>query len=439
MLDASGLRRNFKWDSATAVFFALSAFFTLNVATLATIYFRQDWPINPIVYGVCAIYIYIFTPSAPSTRYITVGYIYFATLSAFGMIGYLARDTSLDNVTGYQILQMLLKTWINLIGLPFLALRVIGPGTVRVFLLMVQLLTSVGAILAPIQMLYPEPFVDYLGEVGRGAGVWVNPNNCGAMCVIAGVVSIACPPASATWRWLTRFSYIFGLASSLSRAAILAAVFGILVYLVARRRVKQAFLVTGVLLTSVLLLPPVLELAGDAMSLSEAHQARVRSIVDLARGDTTGVEESDTRSELWRYAWDAVQSAWLFGLGHGSMERIVPLGAKGLSPHNYYLYVWGTSGVFALGALFLFLCSPVFLNRSDRRRKWRAIVFGLSGVLMLLLVFDTALPAHQWLSPLFVIICWSSVPLNLRVFSEWSGSNRSLQRQGARIFGETHV
>jgi O-antigen ligase len=122
---------------------------------------------------------------------------------------------------------------------------------------------------------------------------------------------------------------------------------------------------------------------------------RITSIGDVAVGnDIEG--KSDNRSFVWIYATGEIfNNDPVWGMGHNSMDNIVPVGEEGIGPHNLYIWIWGNSGLVGLGALIIYLFYFFVLARrfSDPLMKASGLVFAF---LIVANNFMThALIAHQ--------------------------------------------
>lgn len=95
----------------------------------------------------------------------------------------------------------------------------------------------------------------------------------------------------------------------------------------------------------------------------------------------------------------------LLGVGGVKMSRIIPMGQNGLGPHNLFVYIYGSAGIFAI---FAFLCSFIlFLYRiiSNLNQRWwstwfvmtigfmtlHSIIFTQHFALLYAIIFNLAL------------------------------------------------
>ena len=65
--------------------------------------------------------------------------------------------------------------------------------------------------------------------------------------------------------------------------------------------------------------------------------------------------KTNTRKYVWTSSYNHIINNNIYtGTGHTSMSRVVPYEPRGLGPHNFYLWVWGNSGIVGLISLFSF-------------------------------------------------------------------------------------
>ena len=72
-------------------------------------------------------------------------------------------------------------------------------------------------------------------------------------------------------------------------------------------------------------------------------------------------------------------------------------------PHNYYIFVWGNSGVLGLVAFLVFLGSLFWIAMRSQVRRIRAGLLGLLTVFVLLACSDHSLFAFQFFGAIFAI------------------------------------
>ena len=257
------------------------------------------------------------------------------------MLGFLGPYRLVDFID-YNFAQLTVKLWIGVVGIPWLTARAVDKDRLPTLLKSSVVVAVVGGLFAILQVAYPKPFVAIMSDPGRGAGFWVNPNNCGVVCGLAVFVSLLCPFRSKTINLAVRMALVAGVVSTLSRGGLVGLAVGAVVYGIVSKRFKTVVQLAVIMV--VIFIGTTLTL--DYMATqSQNLKVRIGRIQGILRGDFS--ESRGARNEIWRLAFNAVQKDWLIGRGHGAMARVVPIGI-GLGPHNYFLFVWGNSGFAAL-------------------------------------------------------------------------------------------
>jgi O-antigen ligase len=139
--------------------------------------------------------------------------------------------------------------------------------------------------------------------------------------------------------------------------------------------------------------------------LSKQHEHRVSIVRSMLSGDLHAKSFTD-RTELWGPALDAItsQGGLLFGLGHGSMGRIVGKAGEGLSPHNYFLFVLGNSGNFALFGLLAFHLALFQQGHKCPDRRQRAAIYGIASLWLLAHMVDNSLIGDPAMGAVFTCV-----------------------------------
>jgi hypothetical protein len=306
------------------------------------------------------------------------------------LLGFLGQQ-----ITGTDLrdaLRVTLKPWMALIGLPWLALRAVSEDKVPRLIHVTVILICIGGLVGLLQIALPGVMSRLMADVGRAEGLWSNPNTSGVVCAMALFLSLLFPFQSHLLNWTTRLLLLAAVGASLSRGAILALVLSWAVYTIAARRfatlIKSAFALVLFVATTLIVLASI-------ETESEFQKGRIASVRSLLSGEW----RSDTfksRTELWLPALETIMSSggFLFGLGHGSMAGIVDSAEGRLVPHNFYVYVLGNSGVFALFGLLAF---HFFLLQQAFRcadRKQRAALIAIAVCWALVHLFDDSLIGH---------------------------------------------
>ncbi len=333
------------------------------------------------------------TKGRASSPYLTVSWIFVAVYAVFGFLGPY-QAVGFD----YQLAQLIVKLWIGVVGIPWLAMRVVDRNRLPIFLKSSVLVCAMAGPLALAQVLFPRVFAPIVSEPGRGAAYWVNPNNCGVICGMMLFVALYCPFRSKTLNIVIRTLLLMGVFLSLSRGGIVGLAVGTVVYGVMAKRIRTV--ITLSIATAIFII------AGKfALDVIGAESARAKSRMERFEAVLTGDlgESSTARVILWKYGFDAVKRDWLIGRGHGSMVRVVPLGS-GYGPHNYYLFVWGNSGFVALLAFlaWLFVLFRYGFRAGDSRSK--ATLLALAAMLAAFAMFDHSYVAHQFMGSVLAVV-----------------------------------
>ena len=146
-------------------------------------------------------------------------------------------------------------------------------------------------------------------------------------CAIALFISLMSPFQHKPLNWIARSLLIAGVAASFSRASIFAFVVGWLVYGIAAKRFGTLLKSLIVLILFVAAMLVTLEVI-DAVSPDQTHRLGV--VRKFLEGDWA--EDSDNRTGLWKQTFLAIEAKGgiIFGLGHGSMLRVVGTAEGGL-------------------------------------------------------------------------------------------------------------
>jgi O-antigen ligase len=394
---------------ARFVFWSLLVLSMTNAIGLYITYVRQvsddrfHLGIYPIVFVVCAVLIFAFSRRRSVSSIWIAAWVFWVVYALGGFLGEQQITATYIRAT----LEVLVKPWIALIGLPWLAMRAISEDKVPRLLRVTVLLAAVGALFALLQVLIPGFFRNFSDLSDRGTGFWLNANTCGVICTLALFLSLMCPFRQNWLNWAARLLLIVGVAVSFSRAAIVAIVVAWFVYALASKRF-------GTLLKSVvgiaLFLAGILATLKIMEAASPGQEHRLKMVQSFLEGDWTA-HGSDNRTELWAATFHAIErkGGLLFGLGHGSVLRIVQTEAGGVAPHNYYLFVLGNSGLFALLALLAFQFVLFQQAWKCKDRNSRAALLAIATVLTLIHVFDHSLLGYPFTGIMIACITLGTV------------------------------
>ncbi len=384
---------------AENIFLFTIAVFVCNIAALL-VRFRHghELPINPFLAALSAIAILVADPPKQkfSRRYFALTWFFVGTLSLIGA----ASIPSWRNLDFVPASQTMMKLAINFLLVPWMAMRLASPRLIRRCFQLTIAITAAGGLFAVIQLVYPAPFVLINVQEGRGAGLWINPNTCGTVCIAALLMSYIWPYRRTAWNWAARACMALGIAACSSRAATGAIVVAFIIVLLLRKNLTTAVWVTVsaalvyVVISSVNLGGVVAKIAPDS------HRAA--SFAKLARGDAGDVVQEDIRWRLWKYSGQVAMENWATGCGLTCMDHVAPFAGRGLGPHNFYIYVLGTAGFMPFLALLLWLGSLAKWAVRLRDLNQRSISAAMVVSCAFLLFFDHSSIIMQPLSPVLL-------------------------------------
>jgi O-antigen ligase len=189
------------------------------------------------------------------------------------------------------------------------------------------------------------------------------------------------------------------LASS-SRADLGAFVLALVVALIVRKDLKTAIWVAFSAAVLFTVLSTVDISAVLAKIMPEEHRAT--SFARLASGEVTGVVQEDIRWKVWQYASRVAMDNAAVGCGLTCMDHVAPYSTRGLGPHNFYLYVLGTSGILALMAFLLYQSCLFLWAFQVKELLPRAMSVAYVAGFAMMLMFDHAFPMIQAMCPMFL-------------------------------------
>lgn len=386
------------FNSSQWVFYLLFVYSYLNVGVLVTRIFRQIVPINIVIFVAAFCFIVLKANYKFFPRYSIWVYVFLLSFIVGGYLGVRADY-------GYQSIQSIFKHWIVHAGMPWLALICIKKEHYRFYLKTLLVLGGLGGIFSLIQIPFFSFFEPIIGSsTVRTAGFWFNPNNAAMMLLATLFITGSFDSKKNKIVWLLRILIICGIITSFSRTAILLLFIGALYYAVVLRKTK---LVIGTFMLGFIF---IIGLMANLSQFSEYQQKRIQSVVQIASNEEV---EADNRSALWIFATIAVyDNAPIIGLGHASMDHIVPFAGKGLGPHNYFIWIWGNSGIIGVMGLLIYLIAMFVLARKIEDRKIKG------GVLILVLtLFCYDILAHDIMAHQMTGIVTSMILISIYFFS----------------------
>jgi hypothetical protein len=386
--------------------------------------------IYPVTFAVMAALVFVFSRGRNSSTILLASWMFWLLYFLGGFLG-------TEQITGTYFratLEITLKPWMVIVGLPWLALRAITEDKFPRLIHATVLVGCAGAVLGVMQVFMPGFMQElYMGQ-GRGSGFWMNPNSGGVMCVLVLFLSLVQPFRRPWLNWLTRLLLIAGVAVSFSRAALLALLVGWVIYGIMARRFRTLVASTFAIALFVFSMIVFIDLIEAATPHQEARLGHVRSFL-VGDWSTDG---ADNRTEIWRTTYQAIvdRGSLVFGLGHGSMLRV----ADGLVPHNYYLAVLGNSGIVALFGLLIWNFVLAQQGWKCSRRETRAALLAMASIIGVVHVVDSGFldfpPSGVIIACFVLAVCYGRDKSSSTVYAKRSISlttNSSFRVQGPRL------
>lgn len=349
-IDTFGVQPNSmkNWGGPQWVFYLFVIYNYFNLGAILTLIVSVG-PINIAIFFAVAIYIVLKLRYYSFSRYFIMAWLFFILYIIFGFVGERAifdKDT----------IQHFVKYWISLIAVPWLAILVIKKEDLYIYLKTFIIMAFMGGAFAVFQ-LFTFSFFNWMINSSnvRGAGFWINPNLCGFMLISTLFLTMSFKSKKKGWLALCRLFMVFGVMATVSRTSIVILAGGALAFAMLSKnaKLKRSILISMVVSIGILIM--------SIPFMGQYQINRITSIGDVATGnDITG--KSDNRSYVWLYSTtEILNNDPVWGLGHLSMDNIVPMGDEGIGPHNLYIWIWGNSGLVGLFALILYLVYFFFL------------------------------------------------------------------------------
>jgi O-antigen ligase len=262
--------------------------------------------------------------------------------------------------------------------------------------------------------------------VGRPVGIFVQPNELGVFCLILGFAAagLAMGARSQWGRYAATVALavlLLGLVLSLSRAAWLGAVAGLVFMVFALRRVRRGLVLVAV---------PIVIAAVFLGDFAE-RRPEVRVITERVGAITSLNQPYDDRSAIYSEAIRQLESSPLTGVGPGNFSDASrqhveeeEITVEALHAHNIFLNTAAELGVPGLLMLLGLTLSLVIVGRQTLRAlpesesaRDRAFVVGLEGALLALVVAqlfhvfvgNAILDATVWTLVASLLVCWREV------------------------------
>lgn len=155
-----------------------------------------------------------------------------------------ANATNITSGNYRLVIQVIVKGWINLIGIPWMAFRVIPPEKLPRYTKLLVLSAVAGSIMCLIQTVSPQLFsyIRFSEQTVRVGGTWDNPNFAGVTLMLALFLT-----RFVTWKlrwvqWTVYLTLLAALIGTFSRGAFVGFILGEMVYLTVVRNYKRMIL-----------------------------------------------------------------------------------------------------------------------------------------------------------------------------------------------------
>ena len=387
-------------------FIAFFLFTLLNVAALIQRLWTWDSiPIQPVAFLIAAAIIFPLTRSKPLTFYFVVAWIYWLLFIIGGFVG----PDCLVSFRDKALIQLVFKLWISLLGMPLMLLRTIPREKLPMVVKLGIVGAACGGVFSIMQIVFRAQLGVFSTEPGRGAGFWIDANSCAHVLTFFLFLSFAFPFRSKGLNLVVRTLIVLGILSTLSRTGLVLLPVGLLVYAISARRIWTFFQVGGALAAVVIaanILVTLLQPDSGAGSMIDSEKAghRLNRFTNLLQGKFGDSERND-RMYFWSHGWEAIMKEPFLGRGHRFMDSIAPVARDlALGPHNYYLYVWGNSGILALAAYVAFLVTLWRMGKRSTNTAAKPAMQAITAVMACIALVDHAVMGVQFLGCVLAIM-----------------------------------
>ncbi|MDX1962720.1 MAG: O-antigen ligase family protein [Pirellulales bacterium] len=358
-----------------------------------------------VVAGAFAI-IFFFTKERAKGQYFWWAWTYWILYTLFGFAG----EQQLTMLSPVYISQGIVKSWISVIGFPWMMFRVISYDKSQRILWILMACMVLGFAVMVLQILGLEA-VDYFSvEKGRGSGLWINPNSTGFMVTMCFFFSFLYKGKYQWLMWGLRGMMLLMVMLTLSRTAFLGIVMGSIVASISTGKVGRA-VAAGAGIFSILLgflYFGVLVEQGVIPIESKSVKTRINSISGIITGRFTEENAMDNRTDLWQlHSQRIMDNNPILGLGHGSMDGgMEGMNRDFLSPHNEFIYLWGNSGAIALLVYLIFLTVIVYQAYTIPDISIRGPLMGAITMLFMTEMFGHSLFANHYTGPIMAVLAY---------------------------------
>lgn len=327
----------------------------------------------------------------------------------FTLIGFV-NATSVNTGNYRLVFVDLIKPWINIIGIPWMAFRIISPEKLPRYTKLLVITMCVGSVMCLAQTVNPALF-DYIRDVdtltSRGAGAWDNSNTAGLVLMLALFTASLVEWQSRWLKWTIYLLLLAGLIGTFSRGALIGFMAGLVTYLVIVQNYKRALLAGSflVLFIGSWILIGFLVQNNIITIKSKEIRERVQWFSKLF-SDKGSEELEKGRAIYWKAAIQDVldKKSLLFGLGHLGMIR----SSAGFAPHNEYVKYFSEGGLVGLAAFLGYLAMLAYIFWRCKDRAIRASLLGILVAYALYCMSADKIFATQMMGPyLAILVMWA--------------------------------
>lgn len=324
------------------------------------------------------------------------------------LIGFV-NATSVTAENYRWVIVSIIKSWISLIGVPWMAFRVISPDKLPRYTKLLVVTATAGSLMCLAQTANPALF-SYIRNEGtmRGAGTWDNANGAAVVLMLALFLTRLVHWRSRGISWTVYLILLAGFVGTFSRGGLFAFIVGEIAYLLVVRNYKRIFLAGSFLLLFVGSWVTVGFLVQNNTITIESKEIRnrVQSLSNVFIGKVSEDIEKG-RMYLWKAAVQDVldKGSLLFGLGHRGQSVQSTIG---YAPHNEYIQYFAESGLIGLTAFLSFIATLFYLCWRCKDRAIRACLLSMIVGYAVFCMTGDKIFTIQMVGPfLALIVMWS--------------------------------
>jgi len=256
----------------------------------------------------------------------------------------------------------------------------------------------------------------------RNAGIFLNPNETGLMCMLAYIMTTVVPFGKRPIQYLIAGLILVSAVVTFSRSAILAILVMLLVSIFQASRWIRLVMIPSVgalivvILTNPMSLVDLIRHQG-IINLGEQQIDRLTTTVLAATGQIDS-RTSNSRTDMVQISFEKAMEIFPFGKGLNTFHHISGgiMGADDwLGSHNLYLMAWGESG-FLVFAILVAFTIVMFARGLRSIAPWVSLY-------LVLLFLTSALTSHDTLSARFMNVVIALI-LGLTTVPEWGVDQR---------------